>query len=156
MPTGCPKAPLIDRFLKRVNKNGKIVSPELGNCWEWTGAKYLTGYGELHHKTWDAHTTHAWSYMHFNDEIIPDGLEVRHKCDNRICCNPDHLELGTRKQNVDDMLERHPKPCGRKFTKEQVLEIKALRAEGKYYKDIAALYDCSRRTIEKLCLMKTY
>jgi DNA invertase Pin-like site-specific DNA recombinase len=55
------------------------------------------------------------------------------------------------------MLERHPgKPCNRKFDKEQIEEIKELRKQGKLYKDIAAQFNCSRRTIEKLCLGKTY
>lgn len=157
MPRGCPEAPLIDRFLKRVNKQGKIISVELGHCWEWNGAKYTTGYGQLNDDVWGCHTTHTWAYCHFNEEVIPEGLEVRHQCDNRICCNPSHLELGTRKQNVADMLERNKNnPCGRMFSKEQVIEIKALRASGMFYKDIAEKFDCNRRTIEKLCLSKTY
>ena len=37
---------------------------------------------------------------------IPKGMVIRHKCDNPSCCNIEHLELGTQKQNVQDMLER--------------------------------------------------
>ncbi len=38
---------------------------------------------------------------------IPDDLIVRHKCDNTICCNPEHLELGTKKDNRRDFMQRH-------------------------------------------------
>ena len=157
MPRGVPEALLIDRFLRRVNKQGKIVSEELGHCWEWLGADYTTGYGQLLKTTWGEDTTHRWSYKYFKKEEIPDKKDVRHKCDNRICCNPDHLELGDRKENVKDMLERNKNnPCGRKFDKKQIEEIKKIREEGKTYQEIATLYNCNRRTIERLCLNKTY
>lgn len=37
---------------------------------------------------------------------IPERMVIRHKCDNRWCCNVDHLEIGTQKDNVRDMIER--------------------------------------------------
>jgi hypothetical protein len=157
MPRGVPVASLIDRFLRKVNKQGKIVSEELGNCWEWLGGKYGTGYGQLIKDIWGEELTHRWSYRYFKKEDIPDKKLVRHKCDNRSCVNPDHLELGDSKENVKDMLERNKNnPCGRKFNKEQKEQIVKLRDEGKTYQEIATLYNCNRRTIERLCLNKTY
>ena len=148
MPRGVPEAPLIDRFLNRVEKTD--------TCWLWKGGKYSNGYGQLLEKIWGDGYTHRWSYKYYHKENIPDGYDVRHKCDVRACVNPDHLELGTRKQNVQDMLERHTQPCNRKFNKEQVAEIKALRESGMTYKDISDKFSCNRRTIEKVCLNKTY
>lgn len=68
-------------------------------------------------KNWTAHRlayTEAYG-------PIPEGMEVRHKCDVRNCVNPDHLELGTHQDNMDDMRKR-----GRYSTKEASLAIAKL------------------------------
>lgn len=49
-------------------------------------------------------------YRHIYEECfetIPEGIIVRHRCDNGSCINPEHLELGTQKQNLSDMVERN-------------------------------------------------
>ena len=49
--------------------------------------------------------------MTYNGEIT-DGLVVRHTCDNRICVNPEHLEVGTHQDNMDDMVRRNRQAKG--------------------------------------------
>ncbi len=73
-------------------------------CWVWTGTIERSGYGQIgyHNKTWKVHRL---SYSIFIDNI-PDNLIVRHKCDNKKCFNPSHLELGTRKDNNLDTIAR--------------------------------------------------
>lgn len=156
MPRGIPEAPLIDRFLRRVNKQGKKVSEELGHCWEWQGGVYTNGYGQLLHTTWGEHNTHRWSYKYHHKKDIPEGYEICHACDNRLCVNPGHLTAEPKQENIKQKNERHPKPNNRAFTKEQVLEIKTLRESGMIYREIAEKYGVNRRTIEKLCLERTY
>lgn len=56
---------------------------------------------------------HRAAYLVFNGEI-PKGKSIMHSCDNRSCVNPDHLSIGTRKQNTQDMVNK-----GRVFRREK-------------------------------------
>jgi len=80
-----------------------------------------------------------------NGAEVPDGLNVLHKCDNRPCCNPVHLVLGTQQDNIDDMYakgrNRNPRgeSCGKSvLTEKLVREIRDYRHKtGLGYKTIA-------------------
>lgn len=52
-----------------------------------------------------------YSNHYLNGERIQSHILVRHKCDNRRCINPEHLELGTPQDNTNDMISRGRKPC---------------------------------------------
>lgn len=68
---------------------------------------------------------HRESYMHYKG-IIPEGMIVMHSCDNRECINPDHLVLGSKRDNTQDMVSKGRAVGGgtKKLTPEQVQEIK--------------------------------
>lgn len=76
---------------------------EIGDdCWIWDGSK-VDGYGRMNVKCedgkWRGKLTHILVYEHFVG-AVPEGFEIDHKCRNRACCNPSHLEPVTHKVNV--------------------------------------------------------
>lgn len=92
------KSKAIRRFFSGIKKDS------ITGCWEWSRTKNNHGYGMMGVCT-DAILVHRYSWMHHYGEI-PDGLIVCHKCDNPPCANPEHLFLGTHKDNVHDKISK--------------------------------------------------
>lgn len=70
-------------------------------CRIWQNELDEKGYGRSTYKGYST-TAHRVAYMLAKGPIQP-GLVVMHDCDNLACCNPDHLLVGTQKENLDDM-----------------------------------------------------
>lgn len=84
---------------------------------------------------------------------IPNNEIVRHTCDNRKCINPDHLILGTHKENMRDMAERGRAPFGRnhhnvKLCESQVLEIRQNKTDSMM--TLAQKYGVSKTQVWKI------
>lgn len=74
-------------------------SVDNNSCWIWQGSKCGPGYGQAWYVD-RKHVTHRLSYL-FSKGEIPEGLEVDHICNVRLCQNPDHLRLVTHQENID-------------------------------------------------------
>lgn len=99
-----PRGSLEERFFRKVQKTE--------SCWLWTGNKRRLGYGSIQEggKGSPTLSAHRLSYRIHKGEI-PEGMVVMHSCDNPSCVNPDHLSVGTYKENTADMIAK-----GRKRT----------------------------------------
>jgi len=85
---------LKSRFLAKVgNRDG---------CWEWTAFIDKAGYPRIGLGRNSVLYGHRVAYELFVG-AIPDGSEIDHKCRNRSCVNPDHLQAVTRKQNAENL-----------------------------------------------------
>jgi len=96
-----------EHLRKSVEKrllDGCVPEPNTG-CWLWTKSIKHFGYGAIGIGGGWVEFTHRASYIIFKGEI-PDGIIVRHKCDTPSCINPEHLILGTIKDNSQDMVDR--------------------------------------------------
>lgn len=99
---------VFERWNEKVSKKS--------DCWEWTGSTTRGGYGHFRlflDGQWKMYKAHRYAYEHYKG-AIPQGLLVCHTCDNTKCVNPDHLWLGTAKDNVRDMLNKGRKVIGQK------------------------------------------
>lgn len=71
-------------------------------CWPWKGSHINSGYGRFRlSRSEGSMLSHRYSYSVTNGPI-PEGMNVLHRCDNRTCCNPQHLFLGTQSDNLLD------------------------------------------------------
>lgn len=110
MPTGYyPRLSEEERFFQYVDWQ----NPTNEGCWLWIGrsinergyGNFRTGWDNAARRyTW-AGQAHRYAYMWAHGPI-PDGLLVCHRCDVRLCCNPEHLFLGTPLMNTQDMQQK--------------------------------------------------
>lgn len=150
----------VERFWKHVKKTD--------TCWIWTGSKG-DGYGNIsrgsdHVSGLKMIRAHVASWIIHRGEI-PNGLCVLHDCpngDNRACVNPNHLWLGTRKDNGEDASRKQvfPDRCGEnnprhKLTHEQVLAIRTDNRKTSARK-LARIYGVSRSAIRFVLSHKSW
>jgi hypothetical protein len=129
----------LDRYTNRRGPN---------ECWPWTGATNSDGYGVLFGKSGNTVYAHRAAYEQANG-AIPDGLLVRHLCNNPLCCNPAHLATGTAADNAADSVAAGvSKRMGRRAgdTERTAAAVQAVRAGMKII-DAARAHGVTRVTI---------
>lgn len=136
----------MDRFLNKV-----VVGTD-EECWNWIGARTSSGYGSIG-DYYQLKSAHRVSWELYRDPI-PNGKLVLHKCDNKLCVNPNHLYLGTSGDNMNDRAIRNENGQGgiqSKFYIGEIWLMKKLYNSGKVFqRDIAMIFKCSQGTISFL------
>lgn len=125
------------------------------DCWLWQGSKNHNGYGKINVEG-RYERTHRVAFKHFSCD--PGKLNVLHTCDEPSCWNPNHLWLGTHKDNMDDRETKGRTPKGEgitksKLTAEQVLTI---RASSLSCSALAKQYDVAYQTIRAILFRFTW
>lgn len=95
-------------FWKQVEQNSAY------ECWPWKGPSLKNGYGQFHVLGKSAYAHRV--ALEMVGITIPDGMFVCHHCDNRKCCNPSHLFIGTARDNTLDMVSKGRHGRGKKPT----------------------------------------
>lgn len=134
-------------------------------CWIWNGIKNNKGYGFI---AWgQGSTNRKWvvsriAYTIWKGEI-PDGFFVCHKCDNPRCFNPDHLFIGTQKDNASDAKKKgriHRPSISKKgyfkLKENDIPIIRELRKSGMKLQEIADIYNVTNANISDICQGHTW
>lgn len=94
----------VGRFWSRVNKTP--------TCWLWTGPVLNSGYGVVYGPgEIDSTPAHRVSWLLAHGPIPPGRMHICHTCDVRLCVNPEHLFLGTARDNIHDMMAKGRMVC---------------------------------------------
>ena len=133
----------VERFWAKVSKSD--------TCWLWTAAVDSAGYGRFRtSENGKLDGAHRVAFMLCKGDI-PKGLLVCHSCDVKLCVNPDHLFLGTDKDNAYDYYRKYGHPTNGerngmvKLTRSKVVAIRALMSSKKFKaKHIADVFGINR------------
>lgn len=142
------------KFLSYIN-----ILDDTNKCWNWTGKIGTDKYGKFHIRNRKKYcfVAHRIAYYYFKNEWA-GYLLVRHKCNNKLCCNPNHLELGTDQENTQDALRdgllNYPKDLSlykSKFSKKDVEKMIELRKQQKTIREIANLFNLDKYGDSQIC-----
>lgn len=140
-------------FWQNVDRRG----PD--ECWPWLRARTRKGYGStaFYGETCNAHRA---AYL-FTFGAVEPNRDICHHCDNPPCCNPSHLFVGTRRDNMADKAAKGRSVRGERhraarLTADQVREMRVRAASGEAYVSLAHFYGIARQNIRSICLRRLW
>jgi len=136
---------------KSILTSERTRGTAVGDCWEHTNTPFISGYVSASLCGF-IRFAHVWGAMvHHKRKRGPGDTVVRHLCNNKPCCNPDHVEFGSRSLNSIDSIKNEHK--GAKLSEQKVREI---RSSTKKRKELVEEYGVSYNTITGVLNNKTW
>tara|TARA_R110000823_G_C15657157_1_gene471618 strand:- start:2 stop:517 length:516 start_codon:yes stop_codon:yes gene_type:complete len=145
-------ADILALFEKKVDKD------TASGCHLWTANKNSLGYGMFSGGSRTAKGAHRFAYKTYIGEI-PPGMLVLHTCNVRNCVNPDHLKLGTHKENMEHMVKSGNSGKGKAYntlTERQVRDIRKAIANDETVVGLAKKYSVCSTTISRIKNNRTW
>lgn len=150
-----------ERLWSRVDIRGE------DECWEWTASRSTNGYGMFKMyppeapKPTSTNASRAAYILHHGEE---PKEHVLHHCDNPLCCNPNHLYIGTHTDNMRDKKRRGRAPGlkgdnngNSKLKAEDVREIRRFYETGDYSKaELARMFGVTSTTVSHIITRRTW
>lgn len=130
-----------------------------GGCWIWKGQPDARGYGVfslvkdgIKGSRRRYIRAHRWSWEDANGRQIPQGMLVRHLCNCKLCVNPDHLEIGTHEENIQDSIDGglYPRGTGHPMSKVNDDIVRDIRTSKESAVEIARRYRISVPLVYKI------
>ena len=127
----------------------KKISKEKSGCWIWLGTKNEYGYGRINRGNKKLYA-HRVAYNLANSVILQTKEIVRHICHNTSCINPDHLEIGTQKDNIDDKVKANRQHKGEKSPSSKLTENKVIELRKRYWINRESISDLANESKVKV------
>ena len=137
--------PANERLMTKIRRDG--------DCWMWTGSTDRDGYGRIRARIGGVliYKAHTLSYVLHTGELVPKEMLIMHSCDRPGCVNPEHLRVGTHRDNSHDMHAkgRARDQSGENGSKAKInaLEAAAILADARPYAEIAKDYRIAESTV---------
>ncbi len=158
---GCSLRPPKEKYHEQVKiRIKRDTTIDSNGCWNYNLNRDKAGYGMSSYRR-QRLRIHRVSWIVFRGEI-PKNSCVLHHCDNKSCCNPDHLFLGSHKENSEDMVKKNRNAHGSRAGSAKLIEIDVMNIR-KFYnaglytqKELSIIYDIRQTKISEIVNLKSW